>query len=109
MSRSLFLIFLLCGLVAVSVVFAYRARAATQPCSPRTPCIPNVKPPDCVKPDGDVARPLLHQLCEHQWRERIIGAAIRCPQSLCSVDVIREKLQTVQRVSTLDIMRAIGR
>lgn len=108
MFRKILLIFLFCGLIALSVILEYRASAETYVCpSPRGPCI-IVKPPDCVIPDCEVSRPLL-RWCEHQWREPLIGNAIRCPQRLCFVDVKMDRLQTVARVSTLNIMRAIGR
>ncbi len=59
MFRSLFLIVLLCGVIGVSVVFTYRARAAMSECSARTPCIRDVKPPDCER-----VSPLLQASCE---------------------------------------------
>ena len=107
MKRKILLILFLCGLVALSVVLEYRARAETSTCSPRGLCIP-IKPPDCVKPDGDVTRPLVHRSCEHAWRDYLIGDAIRCPQRLCFV-CEKDKLSTVARVFTLDIGRAMGR
>ena len=48
MKRKILLILFLCGLVALSVVLEYRARAETSTCSPRGLCIP-VQPPDCEK------------------------------------------------------------
>ena len=65
MSGKILWIVLLCGLFAVSVVLQYRETAAVlSTCSPRTLCVPDVKPPDCVVPDCDVVRPLLHRACE---------------------------------------------
>lgn len=63
MSRKILLIVLLCGLVAVSVVWEYRARAAMSECSPRSPCLPDVKPPVCEIPECEVVRPLVRR-CE---------------------------------------------
>jgi len=103
MLRFLFVIFFLCVLVVVSVMFAYRARAAMSECAPRTPCIRDVKPPDC-----EVAHPLLARDTP-AWRERMIANVIRCPQPLCIVEMKCEPLQQVTRVSTLDILRAVGR
>ena len=107
MLRILFLIFFLCGLTIVLISLGYRASAETSTCSPRGLCVP-VKPPDCVKPDCDVTRPLLRVSCAHAWRERLIGDVIRSPQSLYVV-FERDKLNTVAMVSTLDILRAMGR
>ena len=107
MLRILFLILFLSGLAGFSVVLEYRASAETDPCSPRGLCIP-VKPPDCVLPDCDVACPLLHRSCKHRWQQHLVGDTIRCPQRLCFV-FSRDKLETVAMVSTLDIMRAMGR
>ena len=108
MFRKILLIFLCCGLTVLSVVLEYRASAKTYQCSPRGLCVP-VKPPDCVRPDCGVLRPLLRVLCKHRWRQHLIADAIRCPQSLCVVDVPFDKLNTVAMVSTLDILRAMGR
>lgn len=107
------LIFLLCGLIGVSVFLAYRARAETYTCpSPRAfPCVPEVLPPDSVRPDCEVERPSLRR-CEHRWRKPLIADAVRCSQSLCFSDVQHDKLDKLQRVarlSTLDILRVIGR
>ena len=73
--------------------------------SPRV-CIPEVLPP--IVSDCEVEHPLLRR-CEHRWQVPLIADAIRCPQSLCFQDVKRDKLDTVAMVSTLDILRAIGR
>ena len=109
MFRTLILIFLFCGLTVLSVVLEYRATAETSTCPgfPRV-CVPDVQPPDCKPPTCEVKRPLLHRSCEHTWRKHLIGDTIRCPQSLCFV-FEDDNLHTVARVSTLDIMRAIGR
>ncbi|MCG9133339.1 hypothetical protein J5I95_16820 [Candidatus Poribacteria bacterium] len=71
------LIFLLCGFTVFSVFLAYRVRAETYICpSPRaTPCVPEVLPPDSVRPDCEVARPLLRR-CEHRWQTPLIADAI---------------------------------
>jgi len=113
---KILLILFLCGLVGFSVVLEYRASAAVRECphpkrQPRGECLP-VIPPPCerpeVLPDCSVLRPLLRVSCAHAWRERLIGDVIRSPQSLCVV-FERDKLKTVAMVSTLDIMRAMGR
>ena len=72
------LIFLLCGLIGVSVFLAYRARAETYTCpSPRAfPCVPEVLPPDSVRPDCEVERPLLRSSCGPAWQRPVIAAAI---------------------------------
>ena len=109
MFRKILLIFLFCGLTVLSVALEYRASAGTSTCpSPRGLCVP-VEPPDCKLPTCEAVRPLLHRSCDRAWREHLIGDVIRCPQRLCFVDVKMDKLQTVARVSTLDIMRAMGR
>ena len=108
MFRKILLIFLFCGLTVLSVVLEYRATAGTSTCpSPRGLCVP-MEPPDCKLPTCEVVRPLLHRSYDRAWREHLIGDAIRCPQRLCFV-FEDDKLNTVARVSTLDIMRAIGR
>ena len=107
-SKGFLLILFLCGLVGVSVVLEYRASAETYQCSPRGLCVPEVKPPDCVRPDCEVERPLLRSSCAPAWRKTLIERVIRCPQRLCFV-FESDKLDTVARVSTLDILRAIGR
>lgn len=108
MFRTLILIFLFCGLTVLSVVLEYGATAETSTCPPRRGlCVPDVNPPNCVRPDCEVERPLLRR-CEHRWRVPLITDAIRCPQRLCFVFEY-DKLETVARVSTLDILRAIGR
>ena len=107
MKSKILLILFLCGLVVLSVVLEYRASAETPTCSPRGLCL-RVQPPDCVKPDCEVLRPLLHRSCEHRWQQPLIGDTIRCPQSLFFV-FDDDKLSTVAMVSTLDILRAMGR
>ncbi len=56
MLRKILLIFLCCGLTAVSVFLEYRASAETYQCSPRGVCVPDV-PPVCEPLDCDVSRP----------------------------------------------------
>ena len=108
MFRTLILIFLFCGLMVLSVVLEYRATAGTSTCPlPRGPCVP-VKPPDCKPSTCEVARPLLHGSCAQAWREPLIGDIIRSPHRLCFV-FEDDKLSTVARVSTRDILRAIDR
>ena len=108
MFRTLILIFLFCGLTVLCVVLEYGATAETSTCLkfPRV-CVPDVQPPDCKLPTCEVDRPLLRR-CEHRWRVPLIADTIRCPQRLCFV-FEDDKLNTVARVSTLDILRAIGR
>lgn len=109
MFRPLFLIFFLCGLIVLSVCLAYRASAEADRCSvPIGVCLPEVKLPVCERPDCEVERPLLRSSCAPAWRKPLIADAIRCPQRLCFV-FEDDKLQTVARVSTLDILRAMGR
>ena len=109
MFRKILLIFLFCGPIVLSVVLEYRATAGTSICpSPRGLCVP-VEPPDCKLPTCEVERPLLHRSYDRTWRQHLIGNVIRCPQPMCFVDVKMDKLQTVAMVSTLDIMRAMGR
>ena len=86
------LILFLCGVTLLSGCLADRARAETALCpSPSLPrvCVPEVKIPDC-----EVAPPL-PRACEPMKR----------PQALSETD----KLQSVSRVSTVDIMRAMSR
>ena len=111
--KSKILILFLCGLVAFSVFLEYRGSAATSECPdpPLRLCLP-VTPPPCerpeVLPDCSVVRPLVRGKGEHRWRKHLIGETIRCPQGLCFV-YEDDKLNTVARVSTRDILRAIGR
>ena len=112
MKRKIMPLFL-CGLFGFSFFLEYRGSAATSECPdpPLRPC-PRVTPPPCerpdVLPDCSVVRPLLRVSCEHARRKHLIGETIRSPQSLCFV-LKRDKLKTVAMVSTLDILRAIGR
>ena len=122
MFRTFLLILFLSGLTAVSVVLEYKASAETfacppvhmclskapPPCEP-LPCVPDVKPPDCEPLDCDVSRPLLRRTCAHAWREHLISDAMRSPQPICFVDVKIDRLNTVARVSTADILRAMSR
>ena len=122
MFRSFLLILFLCGLTAVSVVLAYKASAAPFECPPvcvclletpppceTLPCVPDVKPPDCEPLDCDVSRPLLRRACAHAWRKHLRETVRRSPPPLCFVDVKFDKLQTVARVFTANIMRAMSR
>ncbi|MYA69390.1 hypothetical protein F4009_00005 [Candidatus Poribacteria bacterium] len=92
MFRTFLLILFLCGLTAVSVVTEYRARAETSLCpSPRV-CVPEVKIPDCeVAPRPRACEPLKRR------------------QKLSLEAVAIDPLNTVSRVSTLDILRAMSR
>lgn len=110
MFRTFLLILFLCGLTVLSVVLEYRASAAGSECGfpPRAICVPDVKPPDCVIPDCEVLRPLLRVSCERAWREPLMKTRVRSPQRFPCFVFEDDKLQTVARVSTLDIMRAIG-
>lgn len=110
MFRTFLLMLFLCGLTLFSVVLEYRASAVGSVCEqPRDLCIP-VKPPMCVIPDCEVSCPLLRRSCAQAWREHFIeNPVIRSPQSLCFVDVPFDQLQTVARVSTHNILRAMGR
>ena len=109
MFRKILLIFLFCGLIALSVVLEYRANAAGAVCEqPRDLCVP-VKLLMCVTPDCEVMPPLLRRSCAQAWRRHLIANPLRSPQRPCFVDVPVDPLQTVARVSTLDITRAIGR
>lgn len=109
MLRSLFLIFFFCGLTVLSVVLEYRASAEAYVCPshPREICVP-VKPADCGSPPDCSVLPPLRRSCERAWQEHLIGDTVRSPQSLCFVSE-DDKLNTVAMVSTLDIMRAMGR
>ena len=92
MFRKILLIFLFCGLTILSLVLEYRATAGTSTCSsPRGLCIP-VKPPDCVLPDCDVARPLLRR-CEHRWQQPLIGDTIENSQDCVLCLEIRNSQQ----------------
>ncbi|MYA71881.1 hypothetical protein F4009_22200 [Candidatus Poribacteria bacterium] len=121
MFRSFLLILFLCGLTAVSVVLEYKASAETFACPPTRvclpkapppcetlPCVPDVKPPDCEPLNCDVSRPLLRRACAHAWRKHLRETVRRSPPPLCFVDVKFDKLQTVARVSTANIMRAMS-
>ena len=94
MFRTFLLILFLCGLTVLSGYLEYRARAEPYSCPslPRV-CVPDVKIPNC-----EVAPPLLRS-CER----------MKSPQPLSLEDVKKDKLNTVSRVSTLDIMRALSR
>ncbi|RKU06984.1 hypothetical protein C6503_24745 [Candidatus Poribacteria bacterium] len=93
MFRTFLLIFLFCGLTILSGYLEYRARAETYTCPslPRV-CVPDVKIPDCEV----AARP---RACEQMKRS----------QKLSLEDVPIDPLNTVSRVSTLDILRAMSR
>ena len=80
--------------------------AATSECPVSPPLRPCERPD--VLPDCSVVRPLLRVSFAHAWRERLIGDVIRSPEILCFV-FEEDKLSSVAMVSTLDIMRAIGR
>ena len=109
MFRKIVLIFLFCGLTILSLVLEYRATARTSTCPGFPPVrVPDVQLPDCKPPTCEVERPLLHRSCEHTWRQRLIADTIRCPQRSGFV-FERDQLSTVAMVSTLDIMRAMGR
>ena len=69
----------------MSVFLEYRASAETYQCSPRGVCVPDV-PPVCEPLDCDVSR----------------------PQSLFFL-FEADKLSTVARVSTVDLLRTIER
>lgn len=110
MLRILFLILFLCGLTIVSVSLEYRASAAGAACEfpLRAICVPDVKPPDCEIPDCEVLPPV-RRSCEHASRAYLMKTGVRSPQLMCFVDVKMDPLNTVSRVSTLDIMRAMSR
>ena len=75
----------------------------------RRVCVPEVKIPNCVVPDCDVAAPL-PRACERAWQVHlIVSPAVRSPRPMCFVDVPKDKLQSISRVSTADIMRAMSR
>ena len=123
MFRTFLLMLFLCGLTAVSVVLSYRASAepfachVAPICLPEAPlgcqtiaCLPEVQPPECEVPDCAVLRPLLRRSCAQMWREHLRDTVRRSPQRFpCFVDEKFDKLQTVSRVSTLDILRAMSR
>ena len=93
MFRTFLLMLFLCGLTILSGYLEYRARAETSICPslPRV-CVPEVKIPNCeVAP-----RP---RACEPMKRR----------QKLSLEAVNKDPLNTVSRVSTLDIMRAMSR
>ena len=122
MFRTFLFILFLCGLTAVSVVFEYKASAAAytcQPqcvCQPASPppcqpmlCLPSVQPPDCPRPDCEgVQHPLLRRSCAQMWREHLMKTGVRSPQLPCFV-FRDDPLDAVARVSTHNILRAIGR
>ena len=96
MFRSFLLILFLSGLTLLSGCLADRARAETALCpSPSLPrvCVPEVKIPDC-----EVAPPL-PRACEPMKRR----------QKLSLEAVAIDPLQSVSRVSTHNIMRAMSR
>ena len=104
MLRILFLIFFLFGLTVLSVFLEYRASAeVSHECPSDQVCVPKPRPRVCE------VLPPLRWSCERAWQEHIIGNVIRSPRKLCFVDVPFDKLSTVARVSTLDILHAIGR
>lgn len=109
MLRKILLIFLCCGLTVASVVVEYHASAAGAVCEqPRAICVPDVKPPVCEKPDCQVMRPLLRVSCAPAWWEHFRETVRRSPQLPCFV-FETDQLQTVARVSTHNIMRAMSR
>lgn len=121
MFRTVLLLLFFCGLTVLSVVLEYKASAATYECQPlrvcmpaaplpcnTLPCVPDVTPPDCPRPDCDVERPLLRRSCAHAWRAPLMKTGVRHPQLPCFI-FREDKLNAVARVSTLDILRAIGR
>lgn len=92
MFRTFLLMLFLCGVTLLSGCLADRARAETSICPlPSLPrvCVPEVKIPDC---EVETPRP---RACE----------PLKRPQPLS----LEDKLQSVSRVSTLDIMRAMSR
>ena len=93
MFRMFLLILFLCGLTVLSGYLEYRARAERYICpsQPRV-CVPDVKPPNC-----EVAPPLPRS-CER----------MKSSQPLFLEDVKMDKLKTVSRVSTLDILQAMS-
>ena len=95
MFRIFLLMLFLCGLTVLSGCLADRARAETSLCpSPPLPrvCVPEVKIPDCeVAPRPRACEPLKRR------------------QKLSLEAVAIDPLQSVWRVSTLDIMRAMSR
>ena len=94
MFRTFLLILFLCGLTVLSGYLEHRARAETYSCPslPRV-CVPDVKIPNC-----EVAPPL-PRACK----------PMKSPQPLSIENVKTDKLNTVSRVSTLDILRAMSR
>ena len=99
MFRKILLIFLFCGLTVLSVVLEYRASAGPFTCSsPRGLCVP-VKPPDCVLPDCDVVRPLLHASCKHTGQPSLIADTIQNPQdcTLCLEIINSQRWRRWQR------------
>ena len=93
MFRMFLLILFLCGVTILSGCLADRARAETSLClssSPPRVCVPEI--PDCeVAPRPRACEPL------------------KRPQKLSLEAVNKDPLNTVSRVSTLDIMRAMSR
>lgn len=112
MFRTFLLMLFLCGVTLLSGHLADRARAETSLCpSPSLPrvCVPEAPPP-CV-PEArfigclpgpracEVGFPPLPRSCEPQKR----------PEKLSLEAVAIDPLQSVSRVSTHNIMRAISR
>ena len=127
MFRTFLLMLFLCGLTSVSVVLSYRASARfpydCQPvrvCLPETPprcetipCLPDVRPPACELPVCSTAPHSLH----HRTRTCLGSLHVGSQQVFPSPSLIgfpcflfrEDKLNTVARVSTADITRAISR
>lgn len=122
MFRTFLLIFSFCGLTAFSIVLEYKASAdpydcqplrvcvpeAPPPCEPMACVFPDVQPPACELPICKVERPLVRRWCAHSLQLPLRDTARSRPQLPCFL-FREDKLNTVARVSTADIMRAISR
>ena len=123
MFRTFLLILFLCGLTALSVLLEYRASAETYACEPQRvclseapppcemmPCLPSMQPPACEMPVCEAAPHPLHrqsQQCLRLWHG-VSETVFARPHFPCFL--FREyPLQSVARVSTADIMRALSR
>lgn len=109
MFRTFLLILFLSGLTAFSVVLEYKkTSAAPSDCPPVRVCVPAVLPPACPRADCEVERPSLRRWCAPSLRVHLRETVRSRPQLPCLL-FREDPLQSVARVSTADILRAISR
>ncbi len=95
MFRTFLLIFLLCGLTAVSVLTEDRTSAETSECQPlrmcrfpetpppceTIPCASSVQPLECEMPAcSAIPHPWVHRRCVHSWQKQMTEPVMRHPE-----------------------------